>query len=66
MKNNMTILSKERKRPKRHSSYVTLLSDIIDADLSSFEEVAKKKRKENTSSRRMMYRMQYQDLKGIP
>ena len=59
MKNNMTILSKERKRPQRHSSYVTLLSNIIDAEPSSYEEVAKKKGKESTSSRRMMSRMQY-------
>ena len=34
---------KNNKRPQRHSSYVTLLSDIIDADPSSYEEVAKKK-----------------------
>ena len=36
---------------------MTLLSDIIDIDPSSYEEVAKKKEKENTSSRRMMSRM---------
>ena len=42
----MTILSKERKRPQRHSNYVTLLRDIIDAEPSSYEEVAKKKGKE--------------------
>ena len=42
----MTILLKERKRPQRHSSYVTLLSDIIDAKPSSYE-VVKKKWKEN-------------------
>ena len=33
-------------RPQTHSSYVTLLSDIIDAEPSSYEEVAKKKGKE--------------------
>ena len=41
-----------------------LLSDIIDAKPSNYEEVDKKKWKENTSSRRMMSRMQYRDLKG--
>ena len=47
MKKNMTILSKkERKRPQKHSSYVTLLSDIIDAEPSIYEEVAKNKGKE--------------------
>ena len=45
---------------------MTLLSDIIDVDPSSYEEVAKKKGKESTSSRRMMSRMQYRDLKGSP
>ena len=45
---------------------MTLLSNIIDAKPSSYEEVAKKKGKENTSSRRMMSRMQYRDLKGSP
>ena len=44
---------------------MTLLGDIIDAKPSSYEETAKKKRKENTSSRRMMSRIQYRDLKGI-
>ena len=58
--------SKQRKRPQAHSSYVTLLSDIIDVEPSSYEEVAKKKGKESTSSRRMMSRMQYRDLKGSP
>ena len=38
---------------------LVMLSDIIDAEPSSYEEVAKKKGKENTSSRRMMSRMQY-------
>ena len=57
MKNSMM-------RPHTYSSYVTLLNDIINADPSRYEEVAKKKGKENTSSRRMMSRMQYQDLKG--
>ena len=41
---------KEFKRPQTQCSYVTLLSDIIDAEPSSYEEVAKKKWKENTSS----------------
>ena len=45
---------------------MTLLSDIIDAEPSSYVEVSKKKGKENTSSRRMMSRMQYQDLKASP
>ena len=47
-----------------HSSYVTLLRDIIDVDPSSYEEVAKKKGKESISSRRMMSRMSYRDPKG--
>ena len=51
--------SKEIKRPQKHSSYVTLLSDIINAEPSSYEEVTKKKGKESTSSRRMMSRMWY-------
>ena len=55
---------KEFKRPQTQCSYVTLLSDIIDAEPSSYEEVAKKKGKESTRSRRMMSRMQHQDLKG--
>ena len=38
-----------------------MLSDIIDVDSSSYEEVTKTKGK--TSSRRMMSRMQYRDLK---
>ena len=50
---------KQFKRPQRHSSHVKLLSDIIDAEPYSYEEVAKKKVKENTSSRRMMSRMRY-------
>ena len=33
--------------PRTHSSYVALLSDIIDTDPSSFEEVAKKKWKKD-------------------
>ena len=49
----------ERKRSQTQCSYVTLLSDIIDAEPSIYEEVAKKKGKECTSSRRMMSRMQY-------
>ena len=44
MKNNMTRLQETQ----THSSYVTLLSDIIDADYSSYEEVAKNKGKEST------------------
>ena len=59
MKNSMM-------RPQTHSSYVKLLRDIIDADPSSHEEVAKKKGKESTSSKRMMSRMRYRDLKGSP
>ena len=43
---------------------MTLLSDIIDAKLSSYEEVSKKKGKDNTNSRRMMSRMQYQRPEG--
>ena len=39
---------------------------IIDANPYSYEEVAKKKGKESTSSRRMMSRMQYQDPKESP
>ena len=34
---------KESKRPWTHSSYVVLFTEIIDADPSSDEEVAKKK-----------------------
>jgi hypothetical protein len=34
---------RERKRPRPYSSYVALLSDIIDAEPTSYEEVAKKK-----------------------
>ena len=60
----MMILSK--KRSQTHCSYVTLLSDIIDEEPSSYEEEAKKKGKESTSSRIMMSRMKYQDLKGSP
>ena len=56
--------SRERRRPRTHFSYVALLCDIIDADPSIYEEVAKKKGKDSTSSRRMMSRIQYQDLKG--
>ena len=43
---------------------MTLLSDIIDANPSIHEEVAKKKGKENTSSRRMMSRMWYLQVDG--
>ena len=62
MKNNMTRLQEAQTL----SSYVTMLSDIIDAKPSIYEEVAKNKGKESTSSRRMMSRMRYRDLKGIP
>ena len=55
---------KEFKRPQTQCSYVTLLSDIIDVEPYSYEEVAKKKGKENTSSRRMMARMRYRRPKG--
>ena len=55
MKNNMMILSK--KISQTQFSYVTLLSDIIDEEPSSYEEEAKKKGKESISSRRMMSRM---------
>ena len=41
-----------------------MLSDIIDVDSSSYEEVAKKKGKESTSSRRMMSRMRYLQADG--
>ena len=41
-----------------------VLSDIIDVDTSSLEEVAKNKGKHNTSLRRMMSKMQYRHLKG--
>ena len=44
---------------------MTLLSDIIDAEPSSYEEVSKKKGKESTSSRRMMSRMRYRDLREV-
>ena len=53
------IVWRDFKRPQTHSIYVTLLSDIIDADSSSYEEVAKKKGKESTGSRRMISRMWY-------
>ena len=43
---------------------LVMLSDMIDADPSNYEEVDEKKGKENTSSRKMMSRMQYRDLKG--
>ena len=55
---------KKRKRSRTQCSYVTLLSDIIDAEPSSYEEVAKKKGKENTNSRRMMSRMWFRRLEG--
>ena len=54
---------KERKRSQTQCNYVTLLSDIINAKPSSYEEVAKNKGKESTSSRRMMSKMWYRDLK---
>ena len=43
---------------------LVMLSDIIDADPSNYEEVSKNKGKESTSSRRMMHRMQYQRPEG--
>ena len=55
---------KKVKRPQTQCSYVTLLSDIIDAEPSSYEEVAKTKGEESTSSRRS--RMRYRDLKESP
>ena len=42
----MTRLPKKTRGLRHTLSYVTLLSDIIDADPSSYEEVAKKKGKE--------------------
>ena len=45
---------------------LVMLSDIIDVEHSIYEEGAKKKGKESTSSRRMMSRMRYRDLKGSP
>ena len=48
MKNSMT-------RIQEASDTITLLSDIIDAKPSSYEEVVKKKGKESTSSRRMIW-----------
>ena len=53
----MMILSK--KRSQAQCSYVTLLSDIINTEPSSYEEVAKNKGKENISSRIMMSRMRH-------
>ena len=55
---------KEIKRPQTQRSHVTLFSDIIDEEPSRYEKESKKKGKESTSSRRMMSRMQYQDMKG--
>ena len=34
---------KESERPQTHSNYVTQLSDIINVDPSSYEEVSKEK-----------------------
>ena len=45
MKNSMTRLPK-KERGLRHTLVVTLLSHIIDAEPSNYEEVAKKKGKE--------------------
>ena len=50
---------KERKRSQTQCNYVTLLSDIIDAEPSRYEEITKKKGKECTRSRIMLSRMQY-------
>ena len=52
MKNNMRKLLK-----KERGLRDTLVKCHIDAEPSSYEEVAKKKEKENTSSRIMMSRM---------
>ena len=52
-----------KKKYQTECSYATLLS-IIDVEPSIYEEVAKKKGKESTSSRRMMSRMRYRDPKG--
>ena len=41
---------KEFKRSQTQCSYDTLLSNIIDVEPSSYEEVAKKKGKESTRS----------------
>ena len=38
-------------------------SNIINKEPSSYDEVTKKKGKESTSSRRMMSKMWYRDLK---
>ena len=43
-----------KKKSQTQCSYATLLSDIIDVESSSYEEVAKKKGKESTGSRRMI------------
>ena len=58
------IIWQEFRRTQEHSSYVTLLSDIIDAESLKYEEVAKKKGKESTGSRRIMHRMQYRKSEG--
>ena len=36
-------MQRERKRPKTYNSYVTLLCDIVDKELSIYEEAAEKK-----------------------
>ena len=59
MKNNMTIHLKKEKGLNTQCSYVTLLSDIIDVEPSKYEEEAKNKGTESTSSRRVMSRMRY-------
>ena len=40
---NWRTVWREFNRPQTHSSYVTLLNDIIDAEHSSYEEVSNKK-----------------------
>ena len=58
MKNNP-----RKARGLKHN--LVVLSDIIDAEPSRYEEVAKKKGKESTNLRRMMSRMRYQYMKRI-
>ena len=57
MKNNP-----RKARGLKHN--LVMLSEIIDAEPSNYEEVAKGK--ESTNSRRMMSRMRHRDLKGSP
>ena len=57
MKNKYDDTSEKIKRPQTRSSYVTVLSDIIDSEPSSYEEVSKKKGKETMIK-------EYQLIKG--